>query len=46
MARPEFIVDDIGNETIDEADEDPEEENDSSYTVCAFCDNGGALLWY
>lgn len=43
--KPGFIVDDVEDYVIDDDDESNEDDNlfDS---VCAFCDNGGQLLWY
>ncbi|KAL2322732.1 hypothetical protein Fmac_027111 [Flemingia macrophylla] len=43
LARPGFIIDDIDNDVIDEADEDSDEE-ELFDSVCAICDNGGELL--
>lgn len=38
-----FIVDDT-DDVVDGIEEDESEEEDYD-TVCAFCDNGGDLLW-
>lgn len=38
-----FIVDDVDDDTLDEEEDEEEDVFDS---VCAFCDNGGDLLWY
>ncbi|KAJ1392510.1 Zinc finger, PHD-type [Sesbania bispinosa] len=43
-ARPGLIADDIDNDMLDEANEESEAEDESSKSVCAFCDNGGGLL--
>ena len=43
-ARPSFIVDDLDDE--DMVDDAIEESDDDVFdSVCAFCDNGGNLLW-
>ena len=38
-----FIVDDVDDDILDEEEDEEEDVFDS---VCAFCDNGGDLLWY
>lgn len=45
IEKPGFIVDhieDYGIEVEDESNDD----DDLFDSVCAFCDNGGELLWY
>lgn len=45
-ARSSFIVDNSDDEDmVDDAVED-ESDDDVFDSVCAFCDNGGDLLWY
>ncbi|CAI8596663.1 unnamed protein product [Vicia faba] len=46
LARPGFIIDDIGNDEIDEtvADEESDEEDALFDSVCSICDNGGNIL--
>lgn len=46
LARPAFIVDNIDDDTIEEAAEESDEDDVLFDSVCAFCDNGGKLLWY
>lgn len=41
-----FIVDDVDDELLDEEDDDSNEAEDLFDSVCAFCDNGGNILWY
>lgn len=41
-----FIVDDVDDELLDEEDDESNEVEDVFDSVCAFCDNGGNILWY
>ena len=46
MKMSGFLVDDI-DEGIFEAAEEEDDPNDDLFdSVCAFCDNGGEILWY
>lgn len=44
-AMSQFIVDDIDDDILDEED-DSNEDEEVYDAVCAFCDNGGDILWY
>lgn len=45
--KPGFIVDDAEDYMIDVEDESNDDDDDNLFdSVCAFCDNGGQLLWY
>ena len=46
MARPGFIIDDIDIDMVDGNAEESDEEDELFDSVCAFCDNGGNLVWY
>lgn len=44
--KSSFIVDDSDDEDIDEDAVEEDSDDDVFDSVCAFCDNGGNLLWY
>lgn len=42
-----FIVDDVEDDNFEDLEEDESNDEDELFdSVCAFCDNGGNLLWY
>ncbi len=41
-----FIVEDMVDDILDEEEDESNEDEDVFDSVCAFCDNGGELLWY
>lgn len=45
-SKPGFIVDDSEDYMIDVEDDSNDDDENLFDSVCAFCDNGGALLWY
>lgn len=45
--QPSFIVDDSDDEDmVDDAVEEESDDDDVFDSVCAFCDNGGNIIWY
>lgn len=44
--KPRFIVDDSEDYMIDVEDDSNDDDENLFDSVCAFCDNGGELLWY
>lgn len=44
--QPSFIVDDSDDEDMVDHAVEEESDDDVFDSVCAFCDNGGNIIWY